>query len=118
MSLIAYLVLAGCVLGISAGQLLFKLAATRPLPDGAPVWRLLFSPALLLGLTIYGLATLAWLWQLRTTPLSRAFPFMALGFIITPLAATWLFGETTGPRYWLGASLIAAGVVLSATEPV
>lgn len=117
MSAIAYLTLTGCVLGISAGQLLFKLAATRPLADGAPLWRLLFSPALLLGLTLYGLATLAWLWQLRTVPLSRAFPFMALGFVVTPLAAVWLFGEAAGPRYWLGAGLIVAGVVLCATEP-
>lgn len=105
------------MLGISAGQLLFKAAAVRQPADGEPVWRLLFSPTLLLGLTLYGLATLAWLWQLRTTPLSRAFPFMALGFVVTPLAATWLFGETTGPRYWLGAGLIVAGVVLCATEP-
>lgn len=118
MTLTAYLVLTGCMLGISAGQLLFKLAATSPVDGDGPAWRMLLSPALLLGLTIYGLATIAWLWQLRSAPLSRAVPFMALGFIITPLAASWLFGEPTGPRYWLGAALIAVGVAISATEPV
>lgn len=107
-----YLILLGCVVSIAAGQLLFKLAAVAPRPEGE-AWRLFLSPPLLLGLVCYGLATLVWVWQLRTVPLSRAFPLMALGFVLTPLAATFLFQETTSPRYWLGAALIVSGIVLS-----
>lgn len=116
MSIVNYLVLLGCILSIAAGQLLFKMAATAPRGD-EPVWRLLLSPPLLIGLAVYGVAMIAWIWQLRTVPLTRAFPFMALGFILTPLAASVLFGEATSPRYWLGALLICAGILLSISDP-
>lgn len=116
MSVFNYLILLGCVVSIAAGQLLFKMAATAPRPDGE-AWRLFLSPTLILGLVFYGTATVAWVWQLRTVPLSRAFPFMALGFVLTPLAASFLFNEATSPRYWLGAALIAFGIVLSIGDP-
>lgn len=116
MAAIDYLILAGCVLGVAAGQLLFKLAAVAPRPDGE-AWRLFLSPALLAGLAVYGLATIVWVWQLRSVPLTRAFPFMALGFVVTPLAASFLFQEATSPRYWMGAAMICAGIILSITDP-
>jgi len=111
-----YLILLGCVLGVAAGQLLFKTAAATPRPAGE-AWRLFLSPPLIAGLAVYGIATIVWVWQLRSVPLTRAFPFMALGFVVTPLAASILFQETTSPRYWLGALLICTGIILSITEP-
>ncbi len=110
------LILLGCVLGVTAGQLLFKTAAAAPRPDGE-AWRLFLSPPLIAGLAVYGVATIVWVWQLRSVPLTRAFPFMALGFVVTPLAASVLFQEATSPRYWLGALLICAGIVLSLSDP-
>ncbi len=116
MSVANVLILLGCVLGVAAGQLLFKMAAGIPRPDGE-AWRLFLSPPLIAGLAVYGLATIVWVWQLRSVPLTRAFPFMALGFVVTPLAASFLFQEATSPRYWLGALLICAGIILSITDP-
>ena len=54
------------------------------------------------------------MWVLRTLPLSLAYPFMALAFIIVPLLGHFLLHEPIGWRNMIGGLLIAFGVVLVA----
>lgn len=103
-----------CVAGISAGQILFKLAS-RTLRDGQPLIHALVSPYFLFGILIYGIATLAWIWQLSKVDLNRAYPLMTLSFIFVPLMSVYVLAESVSPRYWVGLALVLLGlyVILS-----
>lgn len=72
------------------------------------------SPWVLTGLGLYGLGALLWLFVLGRAPLSLAYPFVGLGFILTMLAGALYLGEHVGPARIAGTMLIAIGCVLVA----
>lgn len=102
------------VVGISAGQLLLKLAALhmRAPAAGAGLGWSLLNGYLVAGVATLGLATLLWVWVLRSVALSQAYPYMALCFVLVPLAGVVLLGEPVSWRQAAGTLLIVAGVVL------
>lgn len=102
-----------CVMAISAGQILFKFAAIRSLTPGKSLFDLATSPPLLAGAAIYAAATLLWIWLLRSTPLSVAYPFMAASFVIVPIASSVFFGESLTAARIIGAAAIAVGIIVS-----
>jgi drug/metabolite transporter (DMT)-like permease len=51
-----------------------------------------------------------WVWLLSFTPLSRAYPFVALAFALTPMLAALLFGEVISIRLWFGLLMILGGL--------
>jgi drug/metabolite transporter (DMT)-like permease len=102
-----------CVLAISTGQVLFKEAA-RAISHAGSIFAQRPLAILLVALAIYGGATLAWIYLLRITELSKVYPIMALSFVFVPLAARAFFGEEITPLYWAGIFLIASGVALIA----
>src|SRR4051812_26842178 len=81
--LVQYALTLACVIAIAAGQVMFKLSARSVAGSGA-LHDLLFSPILIAALAVYGVATVAWISQLRFVELSRAYPLMALSFVIVP----------------------------------
>jgi len=101
------------VFALSAGQILFKLASTAIVWSPAGFAASVISTKLLFALVVYAIATLMWLFALKTVPLRVAYPFMALAFVIVPLLAHYLLGEHIGWNTFVGAVLIAAGVWLS-----
>lgn len=109
------LLLAGYAAGMAGGQLLFKLAAQR-LTAGASLGQRLIelsgNPWFLAAFALYCALALAWVWILTFTPLSRAYPFVALAFAITPLLGAWVFAEPIGGRLVLGILVIAVGLFL------
>ncbi len=93
------------VLSLSCGQLLFKFSALSiaKLPffwSGAI--KLLVNPWFICAIFIYGVATIAWVWLLRTVDLNVAYPFVALSFVIVPLASQYFFGEIVSVKYSIG----------------
>ena len=98
---------------LAGGQLLFKRAALEIV--GLPLSRLLpalaINPAMIAAMLLYAGSTILWVWILSRVPLSQAYPWVALGAIIVPLAATLLFGEVVTPVFWLGAILVGAGIL-------
>jgi drug/metabolite transporter (DMT)-like permease len=97
------------------GQLLFKLAADQVKDQAnlaALVLRLLAVPAMWGAVILYGMTILAWVWVLRTVPLSVAYSAVALVFVFVPLLAVWLFREPLTPQFAIGAGLITVGVIL------
>jgi multidrug transporter EmrE-like cation transporter len=97
---------------LAAGQVLFKYGATQaPTVTGlGALLRLMLSPPILAALVLYGCTTLLWVLVLQQVPLSLAYPFMALGFLLVPLAGVAVFGESVGLRYLIGLVLILAGL--------
>ena len=102
-----------CVAAIAGGQILFKLAARAGAASTAGFpWDIL-NAWFIAALVVYAAATLMWVWLLKVLPLSLAYPFVGLAFVIVPLlAAVWL-GEALDWRHMAGGILIAAGVAVS-----
>jgi drug/metabolite transporter (DMT)-like permease len=108
--------LIGYSLGISGGQVLFKLAAIRFDPAGGTVGErvssLMHNLYFLSAVVLYAGLSVLWVWILSFTPLSRAYPFVALAFALTPLLAAVLFGEVISLRSSLGIVLVLCGLFL------
>ena len=100
-----------CVVGLAAGQILFKITALGLKTTGSP-WHASVMEPLVLALILYGTVTAIWVWVLQNVALSRAYPFMALSFVIVPLASWLVFGEQLDLRYLIGTTLIFFGVIL------
>ena len=70
------------------------------------------SPLVVGGLTCFGLSAVVWLFVLSRIPLSQAYPFVALGILVTVTAGAGLFGETISWQAMVGVGLIVVGVTL------
>lgn len=101
---------------LSSGQLLFKKAAqsSGTISGLGDARQLLVNHWLWLALILYGVATILWVAILQRVPLSTAVLFNALCFVLVPLAAAALFGETIGWRHAVGMALIVSGLVVVA----
>lgn len=112
-----YALLAATVLLISFGQILLKLGA-EGLKNGASCSLNLFgfclSWHLLVGVFVYGAATVTWILTLRDMPLSIAYPVVSLSYVLVALLSVALLGERLNLTYGLGLALIIAGVSLIA----
>ncbi|MBO1075472.1 DMT family transporter [Roseomonas marmotae] len=105
----------------AAAQVLLKFGvqAARPapgmeLPMLAALFRTLFHPLVLGGLALYGLGAVLWIGALGRTELSKAYPFVSLGFVLTAAAGALLFHETLSMLRVSGIALIVIGVILVA----
>jgi drug/metabolite transporter (DMT)-like permease len=106
-SLIAYAV------AMTGGQILFKAAALNATASGSLLDRIfaLARNGYFVGaLALYLALTVLWVWILTFTPLSRAYSFVALAFVLTPLAGWFLFSETLPPRVVVGICFVAVGL--------
>lgn len=103
------------ILLLASGQILFKLAAGGLQLDNP---RTLISWPLLAALTLYGIATLMWLLVLTRLPLSFAFPFYGLTFLLVPVLAALFLGEVLRVQTLIGGLVILVGVVICARSPV
>jgi len=94
-------------------QLLLRQAAlsgavpTEPLSLAKNSW-------FLGGIAAYACSVLTWLLVLRRVPLAVAAPFVALVYVLVPLASRTLFDDRIGPRMWVGMLLVVLGVSLVA----
>lgn len=103
----------------AAAQLALKIGVTaapgpRQVGMAAEVGRMIQSPMVLLGLGLYGIGALLWLFVLGRAPLSLAYPFVGMGFVITMFAGMLFLNEPPSLQRILGTLLIASGCVLVA----
>lgn len=112
------ILLIGYSAGMAGGQVLFKVAAMRYAAfDGTLGDRLLGllqNVYFLSALLLYAGLALLWVWVLSFTPLSRAYPFVALAFAATPLLGGMLFSEPLSLRLVAGIFFILSGLFLVA----
>ena len=116
MSAIDFVLCLLCALALSIGQILIKLAA-RQLEEQsltasflASAWK---NGFLLSAVLVYGAATILWVWLLRRVPLTVAYPFTALAFVLVPIASFFLLEEPLSTRLILGSLLIVAGIAVA-----
>jgi multidrug transporter EmrE-like cation transporter len=108
--LISYFALFFCVLGTCSGQVFLKLALINI--EGELNFQILINPYLLIGIFIYALSFLLWLFVLQALPFTLAVSSMAINFAIIPIISQKLFGEPYNLLIVFGSLLIVAGVVL------
>lgn len=70
----------------------------------------LLQPQVLAGLLLYGLGAVVWLAVLARWDVSKAYPLVGLGFVLT-LGVGLMLGEAVTLQRSLGVLMIAAGVV-------
>ena len=101
---------------MAAGQILFKRAAMQVTqgPGSSWLFEVVRSPKMWVAVALYAAATLLWIRILTTVPLSRAYPFAALAFVLVPAAAYLFFQEPITLRYAVGTALIVLGVAIAA----
>ena len=87
------------------GQTLQKKAALAVTRRAIILWFGLSIISLTLGMGV-------WLWVLQSTPVSLAYPMLALNFVWVTLAAKLIWKERITPGHWVGVFLILSGVVL------
>ena len=115
MPLRSLLLTALCVLMIAVGQLMFKTAASQWTFDGF-TWASVvgfLSPLMIAALALYGVATVLWVFVLRTVPLSAAYAIFALAFLIVPVLAHFVLDEPLPPNVLIGGVLIVAGILVA-----
>lgn len=104
----------------ACAQLLLKLGVGQVRADGAAEGTglgagaglaFLQSPWVVAGFGLYGLGAILWLYVLARLPLSAAYPFVGLGFLLTMALGVLALGESLSPIRILGTLLIALGCV-------
>jgi drug/metabolite transporter (DMT)-like permease len=113
MSILQVIFIVLTVIALSAGQILFKLAAPNLVFTPSGLIGSLLNYKLLIALLVYFFATVMWLFVLKGTPLRIAYPFAALAFFVVPMLSHFLLGEPLNWNTFAGAAVIALGVWLS-----
>src|SRR5258707_10922301 len=104
-------------MGMAGGQILFKFASFGLVREASLIVRLLNvlqNPYFIAAVTLYFLLTVFWVWFLSFTPLSRAYPFLALAFGMVPIVASFVFAEPLGFRPLVGILFVLGGLILVA----
>jgi drug/metabolite transporter (DMT)-like permease len=105
------------VLMAAVGQLLLRhgmqgaqLGVDRG--HGSLITNALHAKSLYAGLGIFGLSALLWMLALAKVPLSYAYPFNGIGFVLILLVSRFRLHEHVSVARWVGAAIVFAGIVL------
>lgn len=115
LSLATIAILVAYAVALAGGQLLFKLAALRFTPAARwtdSVLALALNPYLIVAVLLYGLLSVVWVWVLTFVPLSTAYPFVALTFVLSVASGVLMFGEPLTYRLVLGGAMIVIGLIV------
>jgi drug/metabolite transporter (DMT)-like permease len=85
--------------------------------DGTSVGTLLRTPAVYVGLFLFGLSALVWLVVLSRASLSFAYPFAALTYVLILFFDLFVLNESVPPLRWAGVAFIAVGIFLVSRTP-
>lgn len=103
------------ILLIAVAQVLLKMgvqSACSPKLSASAIVPLLTDTKFLAGIAAYGLSLLLWLHVLSQLEVSRAYPLVSLGYIITMVIAYLWLGEPLSVGKAVGTTLIVVGVFL------
>ena len=117
--MISYILVLLTILLTVYGQIVIKwqVMLAGALPPGFAdkilfLIRLLLNPWILSALFAAFAAAICWMGAMTKLPLSRAYPYMALNFILVTIFASLLLGESiTWPKV-VGLALIVSGLVV------
>jgi multidrug transporter EmrE-like cation transporter len=79
---------------------------------GDTVLRAAREPRLWAGLLLFGISSIFWLVVLSRVPLSVAYPFVGVGYIIIVLLSRLVLHENVPALRWAGVFVVAAGIAI------
>ena len=105
------------VASAATGQVMLKhgmqIATARVAHSGGSLaLRAATSPWVLLGLAVFGASAVAWLAALSRVPLSVAYPFNALGYLVILIASVVILHERANVLTWVGSLLVVSGLLI------
>jgi len=105
------------VVSAATGQVMLKhgmqeATAKVAHSGGSLALRAATSPWVLLGLVVFGVSAVAWLTALSRVPLSVAYPFNALGYIVILTASIVLLHERASVLTWVGTAMVVSGLII------
>jgi multidrug transporter EmrE-like cation transporter len=105
------------VISAATGQVMLKhgmqIATARATSSGRSlVMSAVTSPWVLTGLLVFGISAIAWLGALSKVPLSIAYPFNAIGYLVILTASIVILHERANLLTWAGSLLVVSGVVI------
>jgi multidrug transporter EmrE-like cation transporter len=95
--------------GMSVDFVQMALAGGGAMPV---VLAIIMSPMVWLGLVLYGLSAVVWLFVLAKLQVSMAYAFVALGFLLTMILGCVFLGEPMTFRKLTGTGLVMLGIWL------
>jgi drug/metabolite transporter (DMT)-like permease len=101
------------VVGLSLGQVLFKLGALRVNANaqaGIVAW---VNLPIIAALVLYAGCTVMWITALRSLPLRLAYPVAALGYLLVPMLGHFFLREPLTARTLIGGVVIVVGVMIA-----
>jgi len=111
-----YILLFSCILITSIAQIFLKYGSQIKLVSSVPTkthsYIDLVNSYILIGIVLYGIAAIIWVFTLRIMPVSIAYPTMAVSYIIVAIAGVYLFNEHLSLPNITGLILIITGVTL------
>lgn len=101
----------------ATGQLMLKhgmqIATARAAKSGGSlIVSAATSPWILFGLAVFGMSAIAWLAVLSRVPLSVAYPFNALGYLVILTASILVLHERANALTWAGSLLVVSGLII------
>jgi len=91
-------------------QLLLKASGLHAAGTGEFVNAWLLNPYLCAAIVCYGISFICWMRTLAVMPLSSAYPWTALIYVLTPIAAVLLWREELSAPYFVGMICILCGI--------
>ncbi len=105
----------------AAAQICLKLGMSSPAVQLAissggvgAIFTVASNPAVLGGLALYGLGAISWLFALAKVDVSQAYPFVAIGIVLTLAAGYFLLAEPVTPLRVVGVLVVIIGIGLVA----
>lgn len=75
-------------------------------------WFLFTSPFVVIGLSLYGIGTILWLFALKQLDLSLAYPFVGMSFVFVFIFSVLFLSEPFNVTRLLGTAVIVLGIVI------
>jgi drug/metabolite transporter (DMT)-like permease len=118
LSLIQIAILSSFSILTASAQMMFKKASMTlpPLTSFDLAFQFVTNIWLVGAIILNVVAIVLWVIVLQKTPLSVAYPFAALAFIIVPFLAWYIHNETISMFQIMGAILIVLGIVVASMK--
>lgn len=117
MTITSFGLLLFAVLSAASGQLLLKhgmqvATARAHASGGSLIIAAATSPLIIGGLAIFAISAVAWLATLAKVPLSVAYPFNALSYLLILTLSAVLLHERTNLLTWAGSLVVVSGLII------
>lgn len=89
-----------------------RIGSAQVSAAGDTIMRAVKEPRLWVGLALFGVSAVFWLVVLSRTPLSVAYPFVGVTYVLIVIISRFFLHEEVPLLRWLGVFVVALGIVL------